>query len=45
MDKFAGVGLKNVLIIWLLIMVLTVIAKVVLTKRPVKGLSEFVQTV
>jgi len=43
--KFAGLGLKNILILWLLIMILTVIAKVVLTKHPVAGLSEVVQAV
>jgi hypothetical protein len=45
LEKFAGLGFKNIIIVWLLIMVLTVIAKVVLTKHPVKGVSEFVQTV
>lgn len=45
MDKFAGVGLKNILLIWLMVMVLTVMAKVVLTKYPVKGLSEVVHAV
>ncbi|MGG1343880.1 hypothetical protein ABE244_25650 [Bacillus toyonensis] len=45
MDKFAGVGLKNIIILWLFTMILTVIAKVVLTKHPVPGLSEVVQTV
>ncbi|MCU5087561.1 hypothetical protein OCA23_30330 [Bacillus cereus] len=43
--KFAGIGLKNLVILWLLLTILTVMAKVVLTKHPVPGLSEVVQAV
>jgi hypothetical protein len=43
--KFAGIGLKNILVIWLLIIVLTVMAKVVFTKHHVPGVSEVVQAV
>lgn len=44
MDKFAGVGLKNVLIIWLLCTVITVIVKVIVTKYPIPGVSEVILT-
>lgn len=40
MDKFAGVGLGNIFIIWLCTVLLGVMAKVILTKYPVTGLSE-----
>lgn len=43
--KFAGIGLKNILVIWLIILVLTVMAKVVFTKYQVPGVSEVVQAV
>jgi hypothetical protein len=45
MEKFAGLGLKNVLVLWVIFIVLTVMAKTVLTKHHVSGLSEFVQSV
>lgn len=41
--KFAGIGLKNILVIWMIILILTVLAKVVFTKYPVPGVSEVVQ--
>lgn len=41
--KFAGVGLVNLLVIWAFVVLMTVGAKVVLTKHPVKGLSEVIQ--
>lgn len=44
MDKFAGVGLGNIFIIWLCTLTLSVMAKVILTKYPVSGLSEIVLT-
>lgn len=34
MDKFAGVGLANILMIWLVCCLLTVIAKTVVLKYP-----------
>lgn len=42
-DKFLGVGLVNVFGIFLMVTVLSVIAKVVLTKHPVSGISELIQ--
>lgn len=42
MDKFAGVGLKNIFLIWLCCMILSLIAKVILTKNPIEGLSQVV---
>lgn len=44
MDKFAGVGLKNIVVIWLFVMILNVMAKVIITKYPVNGLKEFIYT-
>lgn len=43
--KFAGIGLKNILVIWLIIIILTVMAKVIFTKYQVPGVSEVVQAV
>ncbi|WP_179865938.1 hypothetical protein [Bacillus wiedmannii] len=43
--KFAGIGMKNILAIWFLFIILTVMAKVILTKYPIKGISEVIQTV
>jgi hypothetical protein len=45
LDKFAGVGLKNVILIWLLCVVFTVMAKVILAKHPVPGISEVIHSV
>jgi hypothetical protein len=44
-DKLAGVGLQNIFVLWILLMLMTVAAKVIVTKYPVKGLSEIVQAV
>lgn len=44
-DKLAGVGLQNIFILWILIMLMTVAAKVIIVKYPVKGLSEIIQAV
>lgn len=44
-DKLAGVGLQNIFILWILLMLMTVAAKVIITKYPVKGLSEIIQAV
>jgi hypothetical protein len=43
--KFAGVGMKNLIVLWLIIIMFTVMAKVIFTKYPVPGLSEVVQAV
>ena len=42
MDKFAGVGLTNIFLIWLCCIVFSLMAKVILTKYHVDGLSEVV---
>lgn len=42
MDKFAGVGLKNIFLIWLVCMVLSLVAKVIVTKYPIEGISQTV---
>lgn len=44
-NKFLGVGLKKAMGLWLFFVLMTVVAKVVLTKYPVAGLSEIVQSV
>ena len=45
MDKFAGLGLKNMLIISLFTILLIVMLKTILVKHPVEGLSQFVAAV
>lgn len=40
MDKFAGIGLKNIFLIWIVCVIFSVIAKVLLTKYPVEGLTQ-----
>lgn len=45
MEKFGGVGLKNMLVIALFTIVFIVMSKVILAKYPVKGLSEVVHAV
>ncbi|MGE6604864.1 hypothetical protein ACQKEY_24610 [Lysinibacillus fusiformis] len=45
MEKFAGVGLKNMIVIGLFTMIMIVVLKVVITKHPVKGVSEIVNAV
>jgi len=42
-DKLAGVGLQNIFALWILLLLMTVAAKVIVTKYPVKGLSEIIQ--
>lgn len=43
MDKFAGVGLTNIIIIWLMCCMFTVIAKTVVLKYP--SIPDSVQSV
>lgn len=43
--KLAGIGITNLLIIWAFVILLTVGAKVIVTKYPIKGLSEIIQAV
>lgn len=45
MDKFLGVGLRGAVMLSLFTMLMIVISKVVFTKYPVKGVSEFFQSV
>lgn len=45
MNRFAGVGLKNLLVIGMFTIVMIVVLKVVLTKHPVKGISDVVNAV
>lgn len=40
MDKFAGVGFGNIVIIWMMCTVLSIIAKTLAAKYPVEGLSQ-----
>ena len=40
MDKFAGVGLKNVFLIWIICMIFSLMFKVIMVKYPVDGLTE-----
>ena len=42
MEKFGGVGLKNIFLIWLCCMIFSLIAKVVVTKYHIEGVSEVV---
>lgn len=44
MDKFAGVGLVNIFIIWLCCIAFSVIAKVIVTKYPIEGVSQVILT-
>lgn len=43
MDKFAGVGLGNIFLIWLVCIVFSVIAKVIAVKYPIEGLSDIIK--
>lgn len=43
--KLAGLGLKNIVILWMIFVILTVLAKTVLTKHPIQGVTEIVQAV
>lgn len=40
MDKFGGVGLKNIIVIWIMCMILTIMFRVIMVKYPVAGLKE-----
>lgn len=44
-SKFAGVGLKNLVVISIFVMVFIVMMKVVFTKHHVDGVSDLVQAV
>lgn len=45
MQKMAGLGLKNLVLVTLFVIVGIVVLKTVLTKHPIKGVSEVVQAV
>ena len=40
--KFAGVGLGNIFIIWLVCMVFTLAAKIIAARYPIAGVSEVI---
>jgi hypothetical protein len=42
-EKLGGVGLQNIFVIWILVLLMTVAAKVIFTRYNVPGLSEIVQ--
>lgn len=44
-EKFAGLGLKNLIVVLLFVIVGIVVLKTVLTKHPIPGVSEVVQAV
>lgn len=44
-DKFLGMGITKILGLWLVMVVLTIVAKTVFTKYPVPGVSEVIQAV
>lgn len=45
MNKFAGLGLKNLVVVAMFTMLFIVVAKVVFTKYEVTGVSQVVQSV
>lgn len=45
MGKFAGVGLKNLVVISIFVMLFIVVMKVVFTKHEINGISQVVQSV
>ncbi|MEC1692615.1 hypothetical protein P9E05_14120 [Bacillus mojavensis] len=45
MKKFAGVGLKNMIVIALFTMMVIVVTKVIVTKHPVNGVTQLVNAV
>lgn len=42
MDKFAGVGLGNIFIIWLCCLLISLAAKIIAAKYPIPGVSEVI---
>jgi hypothetical protein len=45
LDKFMGIGLKKAMMLAIFTMLFIVFAKVILTKYPIPGVSEVVQSV
>ena len=43
-EKIGGVGLKNIFVIWLICCLLSLMAKVMAVKYPIKGVTETVMT-
>ncbi|HBG1660055.1 hypothetical protein KWT13_19285 [Clostridioides difficile] len=43
MDKFAGIGFINIVLIWLVCSLLSLMFKVIFTKYEVEGLSQVVR--
>lgn len=43
--KFLGLGLKNIVMLWVVMVLLTVMAKTIFAKYPVKGVSEIIHAV
>ena len=41
LDKFGGVGLKNIMLIWIVCCIFTLMAKVIFIKHDVEGISDF----
>lgn len=44
-DKFGGVGLKNMIVISIFTMIMIVVLKVITIKHPVKGVTDFVNAI
>lgn len=42
MEKFAGLGIKQVIALWIILSLITIMVKTILVKYPVKGLTETV---
>ena len=45
MERFAGVGMRNVLLISIMTMILIVLFKVVFVKYPVSGVTDMVNAI
>jgi hypothetical protein len=45
MNKFGGVGLKNMFVISLFTMIMIVMLKVITVKHPIKGVTDFVNAI
>lgn len=45
MNKFLGMGLSQILALWLMLAVITLIVKVIANKYPTKGITEIVNTI
>lgn len=44
-ERLFGLGLGNIFALFILFIVMIVVLKVALTKKPVKGVTEFVQNI